>query len=122
MKGSAHARELRSICELVESLGGKAYRIGQRAMPNKKGRWYIPQTSGIADLEVLMDWRRARLPAGYASRNYAFKVEVKVGKDRVSAAQRDYIERATDCGIVVVVGNLSSVIPYLRTLGYEVRG
>ncbi len=120
----SHASELRSICKLVESLGGVANVIGQRAMPNRKGRWYVPQTSGMPDLYVQMDTARAnqKVPRAVGYEAYSFWYEVKIPPDVLRPAQHEFIARENANGIPVPHGDRDHFIVYLRQLGYEIQG
>ena len=98
---TAHAREVSAIRKYVQILGGVANVTHQGPGPRKRGggrgAWATP---GIPDLYV-------QPPPGLGP---PFWVEVKVGRDTLSEAQRDFIEREVACGgAPVIVGGLNDV-------------
>ena len=99
--------------KLLISVGGKVYVVGTT---RKKGDYQgTMQTPGIPDLEVFLP-KRARV--GNLRTCRVWKIEVKTGQARLTNAQRDYAELCLKAGIAHIVGDLDTVIAWLKAEGY----
>jgi len=98
-RGDAHKREIAAVVRLVRMLGGEANVLHQ------VGR--VRGSAGVPDLYLQLP-RRGPNPAR------ACWLEVKVGRDRLSEAQKAFLRRSADAvGDPVIVGDLETLLQWL---------
>ena len=90
MAPRTHKREIEAIRRYVSLVGGVCNVLHQA------GR--LRGSAGIPDL--YLQFPRARR---------SLWLEVKVGRDKLSPAQKAFLQREEDCGGVVIVGGLEEV-------------
>ena len=120
---ATHKSELEAVRQLVKGLGGAVYVAHQGAGPRGKGGYRgLHGSAGIPDLEcfVPMDRLSARLYAPWWEHKpdpettmLYFRIEVKVGKDKLSDQQAEYKRLAENAGIAVIVGGLAELASFL---------
>lgn len=123
---ATHKQAVEGVRRLIKSLGGAAYLTHQSG--RVRGAPGIPDVVGCfvpihrLPTESRMRFKIALGPIGHR-RHYItdirFAVEVKIGRDKLSHAQADYIQRAAmaePCGIVIV----GTALTVAQWLGLEV--
>ena len=99
----SHKTELEAIRKLTRSLGGTCNVLSQGHK--------LHGSAGIPDLYLQ-----------FPRHGLAVWCEVKVGRDRMSEAQREFCNRQEDCQGEVLVGGVENVIVWLNDWGVEVKG
>ena len=99
MAKGAHKTEVEAIRRAVGYLGGVVNVLSQGHR--------LRGSAGVPDLYVQLAQDPGRC---------AFWVEVKVGRDRLSPEQRDFIAREEAAGGSVVVGGLDDVLEKIRVV------
>jgi len=104
VNGMTHKKQIQEIRRLIEMVGGRCY------VTSQVGRLY--GSAGIPDLlcfaEVRGEWR-------------VFFVEVKVGRDKLSDAQRAFREECLRARVPYVVGRVGDVADFMGLTQGEVR-
>ena len=110
MKRGAHKSEIMAIRRLVEALGGVCNVLHQ------SGR--VRGSAGVPDLYVQMPGAVQWAMPATRIRPFGLWIEVKVGRDRLSPAQRAFGDRELSAGREWICGGLWTVVDYFREKGF----
>lgn len=116
-RSQPHARCVAAICKLVDSIGGKAYQTHQGAGPRRRNGYQgLNATPGLPDLYILLPKRKDG-PDGWPR---VWWWEVKVGRDTLRPAQREFVDAHNGRRIPCGVGDLDEFRLWLKDDGYLV--